>query len=66
MLGRKLLVGVTMIIIATPSIVHADIHTMSGLKRVATSIGFLAAATAFAGIVIAVAVHKALKSRRPD
>jgi hypothetical protein len=56
----------TLIVVATPSIAHADQFTQMGLDRLAESVGYLAAAIAFAGIVIAMAVFLGLKSRRQD
>jgi hypothetical protein len=56
----------TLIVVATPSIAHADQLTQMGLDRLAGSVGCLAAAIAFAGIVIAMAVFLGLKSRRQD
>ncbi len=53
----------TLIVIATPSIAYADVQTKLGLGRLADSVNYLAAAVAFAGITIAIAVFK---SRRQD
>ena len=56
-----------LMIIASPSMAHADdLFIKNGLESVATSIGFLAAAIAFAGIVFAIALFLTLGSRRPE
>ena len=57
------LMVLTLIFVAMPSMAYADVTTQRGLERLANSIGFLAAAVAFAGIVIAMAVYRGLKSR---
>ncbi|MEP3479114.1 MAG: hypothetical protein ABJZ55_07705 [Fuerstiella sp.] len=57
------LLMLTLIFIATPSIARADIQTKMGLDGVATSIGYLAAAIAFAGLAIAIAIYLAFRSR---
>ncbi len=60
------LMVLTLIVVAAPSIAYADVQTQMGLERLADSIGYLAAAIAFAGIVIAIAMYLGLKSRRQD
>ena len=51
---------------ATPNTARADMMTMNGLEDVAASVSYLAAAIAFAGIVVAIAIYSALKSRPPE
>ena len=55
-----------MIVVATPSVAYADSLTKMGLERLANSIGTLAAAVAFAGFAIAIAIYLGLKSRSQD
>jgi len=60
------LVLFALIVTATPNFAQADGFTFNGLERVATSITWLAAAIAFAGIVIAVAIWQASRAGRSD
>ena len=58
------LIALTLIVIATPSIAHADVQTQMGLDNLAKAVNSLAAAVAFVGIAIAVVIHLAFKSQR--
>ena len=56
----------TAALFAMPNVARADSLTRVGLEAVADAIGYLAAAIAFAGVVLAAAVFAGLKAGRQD
>ena len=61
--NRFRILVVALVSVATPGIAQADVTTQRGLESLALSVGFLAAAVAFAGVVIALAIYWGSKSR---